>query len=95
MSGFPNLPDIELLRAALATINKERAAIDRAREQAQHYHDCIEAARNRLHMAEKEMKRLMAAMDCEQTGNTGYENRLMALLTGLSETAENYGRSHP
>lgn len=29
MSGFPNLPDIELLRAVLATINKERATIDR------------------------------------------------------------------
>lgn len=41
------------------------------------------------------MKRLMAAMDCEQTGNTGYENRLMALLTGLSMTAEQHGRNNP
>lgn len=84
MSGCPNIPDIKLLCDALAEINKERAAIESARAQKQHYEFCIDQAQQRLRKQEAEVKRLMEAMDCASPGNFGYENRMMALLTGIA-----------
>lgn len=94
MSGVPNMPDIALLRDALAEINKERAAIEKAGEDRAHCDLRIDQAQQRLAKAEKEMRRLMDAMDCSSTGNHGYPNRMIALLTGLAQHAEEYGRKH-
>lgn len=90
MSGTPNMQDIALLHAALAEVDAERAKIGQAENQKQHYQLCIDEAEQRLRKHQTEVKRLMEAMDCASPGNHGYENRLMALLTGLSRVG---GRS--
>lgn len=94
MSGVPNMQDIALLRDALEEINKERANIEKASADRSHCDLRIDQAQQRLVKAEREMRRLMEAMDCTSPGNHGYSNRVIALLTGLAQHAEEHGRKH-
>lgn len=95
MSGSPNMQDIALLRNALEVINRERETIERAQKQKETEELRIDQAQQRLRKSAEEVKCLMEAMDCASPGNFGYENRMMALLTGMAKHAEEYGRQHP
>lgn len=94
MSGRPNMQDIALLRTALEQVAKENDEIERAQKNKAHAELCIENAIQRRNTAAEQVKKLMEAMDCSSPGNFGYENRMFALLTGLREHAEQYGRTH-
>lgn len=95
MSGKPNMPDIASLHRALAAVAEEEGVIYRAQGERSKANRLIEGAEERKAEALKKVNELMAAMDCASPGNTGYQARLSALLSGLSRHAEDYGRAHP
>lgn len=85
MSGYPNPKDITELRATLQALKVEDAEVAKATTDRINAQTRLEEAKERVQMYQDKAKRLMDAMDVLAPGNTGYHNRLMALLTGLAE----------
>ncbi len=94
MSGFPNLEQIATLRDELEIASTADNDIARLNLQIKEAKDALTLATEKRAAAMRAIDDLLASMDCRQTGNTGYENRRVALLKGLAMVAERYGRTH-
>jgi hypothetical protein len=87
MSGYPNVPDVVELRSCLLSLKMEDEAIVRATHaKARAEKDIVESQARARGYAER-IDKLMSNMDCAQPGNLGYKNRLLVLLTTLSEAS--------
>lgn len=87
MSGFPNMEEIGELRDALAVVAREHETIEAALVDAQRIEKVRVEAISRQQAGVGKVHDLMRSMDCDAPGNSGYHNRLFALLTGLAQHA--------
>lgn len=94
MSGFPNLAEISELRAELEIVKDQDEDIAQLKTKIYDAQFALQSATEKRRDAMQAIERLLNSMDCQQPGNNGYENRRIALLKGLSQVAEQYGRTH-
>jgi len=94
MSGKPSTENVAELRAVVARLGVIDAEVDRLRKQM----DTLKASFDTLTI-ERVSKRdraikLLDSMDCSRSGNTGFEARILWMLTELASQSEHFGRTH-
>lgn len=85
MSGYPNPQDIVELRACLLALQTEKAAVTKAAGDRFTAEKRLSEATERVNSYNKKVDDLLESMDVASPDNDGYKNRLLTLLTGLSE----------
>ena len=94
MSGKPNNAQISELRDHAATVADLDRDIARLTQLIDEHSAALDQAREVRARNATEIRRLVAEMDLEQSGNHGWEGRMVYFLAELTRTSEQYGRTH-
>ena len=85
MSGQPNSEGISSLKFHLEKLSEANYGIEVAKEAVVTANDQLEKYKRQQRESLEEIERLMQSMDVASPGNSGYQDRLLRLLVGLTE----------
>ena len=83
MSGYPHPKLVEDLRLCIELVSSHDAEIKRLSDVIATSRAQLETYSQARNANADKIEKLLTKMDCRQSGNNGYEHRIVALLTEL------------